>query len=61
MGVSKAQLRAKSKYETKTYDKVLLRMKKGERDNVKAKADEIGESLNEFILKAINERIERME
>ena len=36
-------------------------MKKGERDDVKAKADEIGESLNEFILNAINERIERME
>ena len=57
--VRKSQIKATTKYEAQNYDKVLVRLKKGERERIKAKADETGESLNQFIINAVNERIER--
>lgn len=55
--VSKAHIKAVSKYESKAYDKILLRLKKGEREKIQAKATEAGESLNGYIVKAINQRM----
>ena len=57
--ITAAQRKAVSKYETANYDKVLLRMPKGDRDRIKAHADTIGESLNGYILQAVRDRIER--
>ena len=61
MNVSKAQLKATAKYELKVYDAVRLRVKKGRKEELKAIAKSLGESLNIFINKAIEERIERIE
>lgn len=55
MTVSKAQLKAKDKYEAKVYDKILLRIPKGKRDMIRAHAETHGESTNAFINRAIDE------
>lgn len=55
--VSKAQMQAVSRYEAKNYDKVLLRMPKGRREEIKAAAEAEGMSLNAYIMAAINEKI----
>lgn len=58
MTVSKAQLKAKDKYEAKAYDKILLRIPKGKRDIIRAHAETRGESSNAFINRAIDETME---
>lgn len=57
--VSKAQQRATNKYIAKAYDRVNLTLPKGRKDEVKAHAEQRGESLNGFIQRAIEETIER--
>lgn len=59
MAVSKAQQKAVAKYEAKKYDKTLLRLEKGRLADLKAHAEGRGESLNAFIVRAIDETIER--
>jgi uncharacterized protein (DUF1778 family) len=56
MMVSKAQLRANQKYADKAYDRVAIRVPKGERDQFKAWATEQGLSLAEFIRRACYEK-----
>lgn len=53
MPVSEAQKKAKKKYEAAAYDMLGVRVKKGERDRIKAYAEERGQSLNGFCKKAI--------
>ena len=55
----KASTRAKRKYNEKAYDRVILNIRKGQKDELKAIAESCGESLNTFINKAIEKRIER--
>lgn len=55
--ISKSQKKAVQKYESKAYDKILLRVKKGERDLIQAKAVEAGESLNGYIINAVKNRM----
>ena len=59
MPVSDAQMRAKAKYEAKTYDILTIRLKKGERDIVKQCAEAHGESLNGFVVRIIHEAMEK--
>lgn len=59
MPASKAQQRAVAKYVKANYDQIQLRTPKGGRDNIKSAADQAGESVNEYILQAIAERIKR--
>lgn len=59
MPVSKAQIKATTKYETANYDKVLLRLPKGKRAEIKAHAEKRGESINGFVGRAINETMQR--
>ena len=47
------------KYQDKAYDSVNLRLKKGDRDIIKAFAEKQGKSLNAFIVEAIKEKMER--
>lgn len=57
-----AQKRANAKYESKAYSKVLLRLrndKEPTRDTIAACAHACGESLNEYILKAVIARMEK--
>ncbi|HBL41235.1 MAG TPA: hypothetical protein DDY98_06565 [Ruminococcaceae bacterium] len=55
----KASTRAKNKYNAANYDRIALSVKKGQRDIIKAHADAMGESLNSFVTRAIDETMER--
>ena len=57
--ISEAQRRAVAKYNAANYDRVELRLDKGQKEIVKAHADTHGESLNAFINRAIKEAMER--
>ena len=59
MAISKAQQKAVAKYETKAYDKTLIRLPKGRLDEIRAHIEPAGESLNGFIGRAIVETMER--
>ena len=57
-----AHIKATGKYEKKTYDKVLLRIRKDTeptRDTITAAADAVGLSLNAYIMEAIKEKIRK--
>ena len=54
-----AQTRAKNKYNAKAYDNLRIVVKKGRRDIIRAHAESMGESLNGFVNRAIDEAIER--
>ena len=51
--MSKAQTRASIKYAAIAYDRIALEVKKGEKDKIKAHAEQRGDSLNGFINRAI--------
>lgn len=59
MPISKAQQRAVAKYNAKAYDRIELKVSKGEKDKIKTHAESKGESLNGFVNRAIRETIER--
>lgn len=64
MAVTEAQARATAKWERKTYDKVLLRIRNDgtvTRDMISQAAEACGESLNEYVLKAIKMRMDSPE
>ncbi len=52
---SAAHMRATAKWEKENYDKVLVRFPKG----TKEKITNTGNSLNGFIVSAVNEKLER--
>ena len=56
---SKAQQKAVAKYEKENYDKVLVRMEKGRKEEIKQHATRNGESVNGFINRAIDETMVR--
>ena len=57
MPASKAQQKAVSKYMKANYDVYQIRMPKGKKNAIKAHADGLGESVNGFINRAIDETI----
>ena len=59
MAISEAQKRATMKYMRNNYDRVELKVPKGEKGNIQAYAAARGESLNGFVNRAIKEAIER--
>ena len=59
MTVSKAQKAATAKYEAKTYDKVLVRLPRGKKNEIESAAKTEGKSVNGFINRAIAETMER--
>ena len=56
--VSKAQQKAVHKYVKNNYDRMELTVPKGDRERIKAAADAVGESVNGYIRKAVDLRIE---
>lgn len=56
MPASKAKMKAIAKYEQKAYDKILLRLPKGASETLKALAAAEGESVNRYILVAVEQR-----
>lgn len=59
MAVTKAQQRATAKYVKENYDRIEVKVPKGEKEAIKAHAERQGESLNGFIQRAITVAMER--
>lgn len=59
MAVSKAQQRATQKYIKNNYDRLELRIPKGDRESIKQHAEKMGESLNQFLIRAVQETMRR--
>lgn len=59
MAVSKAQQRATQKYIKNNYDRLELRIPKGERESIKQHAEKMGESLNQFLIRSVQETMRR--
>jgi len=54
-----ARTRATRKYNEKTYDRIEITVPKGDKDKIKAAAEQAGESVNAFINAAIQERMQK--
>ena len=59
MAVTKAQQASVNKYVKTNYDRINVTMPKGRKDIIKAHAEGMGESVNGFINRAIEEAMER--
>lgn len=58
MSVSEAQKKASIKYLEKL-DEIRIRMPKGKKDDIKEAASAAGESMNQYIISAVDQRMER--
>lgn len=58
MPISDARKRANRKWNEKAYDRIELRVKKGEKQSVLDHAAAMGESLNQFLNRAVANQIE---
>jgi predicted HicB family RNase H-like nuclease len=56
---SKAHINATKRWEDKAYDKFLVRVPKGRKEAIQSHAAARGESLNGYVTKAVDERMER--
>lgn len=62
MAYSEAQKRATAKYMKANLEDIKIRVKKGERDIYKSRIANLGyTSVNDFVIQAINEKLEREE
>lgn len=59
MTASKAQQKAVQKYVKNNYDRVVLTMPKGKKEDIQDYALAVGMSMNAYINEAIDEKIER--
>ena len=57
MAVSKAQKMSAKKWDAANLDRVSIAMAKGKKDEVKAAAVAVGESMNQYIIAAIDQRM----
>lgn len=55
----KTSAKSINKYMEKVYDRINLTVPKGGKDKIKAHAESMGESVNGFINRAIDETMER--
>ena len=58
-GQTDARRKATAKYLKETVEDVRIRVPKGQKAIIKAHADKNGESMNQFVIRAINETMER--
>lgn len=54
-----AKTRAVRKYNDKAYDRIELKVPKGDKDKIKTASEQAGESVNAFINAAIQERMQK--
>jgi uncharacterized protein (DUF1778 family) len=54
-----ARTKATRKYNEKAYDRIEITVPKGQKENIKAAAEQAGESVNSFIIAAIQERMQK--
>lgn len=59
MAISESQRKAVAKYNAANYERIELRVEKGQKETIKAHAEAQGESLNGFINRAILTVIEQ--
>lgn len=59
MAISKAQRKAVAKYNAANYERIELRVEKGRKQVIKDHAETMGESVNGFISRAIDEAMVR--
>ncbi len=59
MPASKAQQKAVAKYMKENYDEIKVRVAKGQRERIKVHAEAQGQSVNGYIVEAVNEKMER--
>ena len=57
--MGKTSAAVKNRYNKKAYDRISVIVKKGKKDIIKAHAEAQGTSVNDFINRAIDEKIER--
>ena len=57
MATTKAQQKAVNKYMATNYDRINLTVPKGQKEEIKVHAESMGESVNGFINRAINQTI----
>ena len=57
--MGKTSSAVKNRYNLKAYDRINTVVPKGDKDVIKAAADEAGQSVNAYILQAIEERMQR--
>lgn len=55
---SEARKRANQKWDSENLDRISVAIPKGEKDIIKAHANQTGESMNSFIIRAIHETME---
>lgn len=55
MAYTKASGQAVNRYSKKAYDDVRLRVKKGQKEAIQARAEELGKSVNGYIVDLIEE------
>ena len=58
-GQTDARRKASSKYLHETVEDIRIRVPKGQKDIIKAHAENQGESLNGFVVRAIDETMQR--
>ena len=56
---TEAQKQSARKWDAANLDRISIALPKGQRDTIKAAADAAGESVNGYIKRAIDERMER--
>ena len=56
---SKARIEANNRYNAKAYDRINIAVPKGQKDIIKAHAESKGESINGFVNRAIDEKMQR--
>jgi predicted HicB family RNase H-like nuclease len=57
--VSKAQQRATAKYNAANYDRIEIKVPKGDKERIAQAAADAGQSVNAYISQAISERMSK--
>ena len=57
MKISEARYRANQRWDNANLEQINIKVRKGHKDEIKAAANTLGESVNAFVTKAIDERI----
>lgn len=55
--MGKTSSEVKDRYNAKAYDRIMLRVRKGRKDDIQAAAERVGLSLNAYIVKAIERQM----
>ena len=59
METGKAATRAKNKYKAKAYDRIEVVVPKGRKETIQDHAAAVGQSINAYVVQAVDERMER--